>query len=108
MSADKFAGHTPKPWSLRKDEHGLFMVAWHGMVIAQFIDKTNAELIRAAPELLAENERLNARINSLGDELEMMAYKWGDAEKDDETLRNRVAELEELATDAYLIARVEI
>ena len=67
---ERFKGHTPGPWHL--EDHGhTFIVSkpgdgyitrkvcvMDGSTMAAFAQKANAELIAAAPSLLAENERL--------------------------------------------------
>ncbi len=60
MSADRFKGHTRGTMFVRQngnDSSGYY-VQWHGMVVAQRMTEANAELFKAAPEVLAENERL--------------------------------------------------
>ena len=85
---DEFAGHTPGPWVLREFAHEA--TPWskrrvyrvevaapqfchgkltHHRLICQFIDycdwtdhPANAALVAAAPDLLAENERLRAAL----------------------------------------------
>jgi hypothetical protein len=60
MSADRFAGHTPGPWVVQqhRSEAIGFFVSWNHIALAQQASKQDAELMAAAPELLAENERL--------------------------------------------------
>jgi predicted nuclease with TOPRIM domain len=49
---------------------------------------------KALTELRSENERLHARINSLGDELDELGFKCADVENENKQLQARLAELE--------------
>ncbi len=86
IDRDKFKGHTPGPWNVLGDDeyaHGCPMIEvdngkggsedWASIayVVADVDDglldkdRANAALIAAAPDLLAENERLRAVADSL-------------------------------------------
>jgi hypothetical protein len=71
VSADRFAGHTPGPWVVQQHRSEVigFFVSWNHIALAQQASKQDAELMAAAPELLAENERLRADLARVSLEL---------------------------------------
>ena len=65
MNTEQFDGHTPGPWNV-SDEVGL--VIKHGDGANDFVDMengANARLMAAAPDLLAEVERLREVVRAL-------------------------------------------
>jgi hypothetical protein len=62
MSADRFAGHTPAPWRVVHDCGLCYRVEneTSPYMFDGTFSKVDAQLCAAAPELLAENERLRA------------------------------------------------
>jgi len=55
MNTEQFTGHTPGPWTNEYDEElGEHTIESHDGMIAQRVLGVDADLIAAAPELLAE------------------------------------------------------
>ena len=71
----RFEGHTPGPWTLKKSSHSIVRGAkviasvhnhlHKGMTEAE--TDANADLIAAAPELLAEREKLRDALQDIYD-----------------------------------------
>lgn len=94
MNTEEFKGHTPGPWSVHIDQGQTVRVVsddkskYHRLIpvcTPYSLDQNpemmpaNAALIAAAPDLLAENERLRAAIAeikaTLYDESRLPAYR---------------------------------
>ena len=104
MNADKFAGHTPAPWRAARvlwDMDSRWCVENVSNLDGTFT-RADAELMAAAPDLLAENEALRACLTKANSQTEYFEREWYLRGDELEALRNRVAELEALATDVYL------
>ena len=68
IDTDKYEGHTPGPWTNEYDEElGEHTIESHDGMIAQRVLGVDADLIAAAPDLLAEVERLRGIIDYIRD-----------------------------------------
>ena len=75
LDLNQFTGFTPGPWQSTETRNVIGTSGFHRIgranygVIADYIDKpTNAALIAAAPELLAECIRLRAELEAINKE----------------------------------------
>ncbi len=77
---DEFEGHTPGPWTVKqaRDDGGGWHICAGDIIVARIFwdgEKENADLMAAAPGLLAERNQLRAAVAELVEGLEARA-KW--------------------------------